>query len=74
VIQRLWRCTWWPQSSKLEDTLGGCDRVSVEMHFEAMIEQFGGVLEGGQSGGGEFGREAQWERRLYSLVNSKSCE
>jgi len=39
VIERVWRCTWRLRSSELRDALGGGDRVSLEMHFEAMIVQ-----------------------------------
>jgi len=78
VIERVWRS----RLSEFGDALGGCDRVSLEMQLEAVIErvwrctcrpcssELGGVLGGGQSGGGKFGRAARLERRLYSLVNS----
>jgi len=33
-----WRCTWRPQSCELRDALGGCDRWSLEMHWESVIE------------------------------------
>jgi hypothetical protein len=42
VIERVWRCTWWPRLSELRDALGGRhrrDRASLEMHFEAVIER-----------------------------------
>jgi hypothetical protein len=38
VIELVWRCTWRPKSSELRDALGGRDRSSVEMHWEAKIE------------------------------------
>ena len=56
--------------------------MSLEIQLEAVIERvwrytwkplsikIGGVLEGGQSGGGKFKREVRQERRLYLLVNS----
>jgi hypothetical protein len=34
----VWRCTWRPRSSELRNALGGRDRSSWEMHWEAVIE------------------------------------
>jgi len=31
--------TWRPYVCEVVDTLGGCDRVSLEMHLEAVIER-----------------------------------
>jgi len=31
--------TWRVESCEFRDTLGGCDRASLEMHFDAMIER-----------------------------------
>jgi len=39
VIERVWRCTWRPRLRELRDALGGHDRASLEMHFEAIIER-----------------------------------
>jgi len=39
VIERAWRCTWRPRSSELRAALGGRDRASLEMHWEAVIER-----------------------------------
>ena len=39
VIERVWRCTWRPRSSKFGDAIGGHDRVTLEMHLEAVIGQ-----------------------------------
>jgi len=38
VIERVWRCTWRPRSSELRDALGGRDRSSLEMCWEAEVE------------------------------------
>jgi hypothetical protein len=38
VIERISRCTSRPRSAELRATLGGCDRLSLEMHLEAEIE------------------------------------
>jgi len=38
VIDTVWRCTWRPRSGVIKDALGGCDRGSLEMHWEAKIE------------------------------------
>ena len=35
VIVRTWRT----ESCDIRDTLGGCDRASLEMHLEAMTER-----------------------------------
>jgi len=35
IIERGWRCTWWPQSSKLT----GCDRARSNNQFVAMLMQ-----------------------------------
>jgi hypothetical protein len=37
MIERVWRCNWRPRLSQLRDALGGRDRVSLEMHWEAVI-------------------------------------
>jgi hypothetical protein len=34
VIERVWR----PESCEFGDTVGGCDRASLEMYLEAVIE------------------------------------
>jgi len=39
VMERVWRCTWRPGSCEFEDTLGGCDRVSLGIHLETMIRR-----------------------------------
>jgi len=39
VIYRVWRCTWSPRLCELRDALEGRDRLSSEMHWEAMIER-----------------------------------
>jgi hypothetical protein len=39
TIDQVWRCTWRLRLSELRDALGGRDQSSVEMHFEALIEQ-----------------------------------
>jgi len=39
LILRGKRCTWRPWSSKFGDALWGRDQASVEIHFEAVIEQ-----------------------------------
>jgi hypothetical protein len=33
------RCTWRPEWSEFEDTLGGCDQAGVEMHLDTVIER-----------------------------------
>jgi hypothetical protein len=38
VIERVWRFTWRLRSSELRDALGGRDRSSLEMHWEAEVE------------------------------------
>jgi hypothetical protein len=38
VIDRVWRWTGRPRSSKLRDALGGRDRANLEMQLEAEIE------------------------------------
>jgi hypothetical protein len=38
-MERVWRCTWRPGWSEFGDALGGRDRASLEMHFEAVIER-----------------------------------
>jgi hypothetical protein len=38
AIELLWRCIWTPRSSELRDGLGGRDRLSLEIDWEAMIE------------------------------------
>jgi hypothetical protein len=38
MIERVWRFTWRPRLSELRDALGGRDRSSLEMHWEAVIE------------------------------------
>jgi len=38
VIERVWRYTWRPRSSEFGDALGGRDRSSLEMHWEAEME------------------------------------
>jgi len=38
VIERVWRGNWRPRLSELRDALGGQDRASLEMHFEAMFK------------------------------------
>jgi hypothetical protein len=37
MIEQIWRCTWRPRLSELRDTLGDCDRVSLEMQLEIEI-------------------------------------
>jgi len=86
VIEWIWRCNWKPWLRDFGDAFGGRNRASLAMHLETVIERawrctwrpwwsgIGGVQKGGQSGGDKFGREAWWERRLYSLVNSYLCE
>ena len=34
VIERVWRCTWRLRLIELRNALGGCNRASLEMHFE----------------------------------------
>jgi hypothetical protein len=38
MIEGTQSCTWRPGSCELGDVLGGLDRLSSEMHFEASIE------------------------------------
>jgi len=38
VIDQVWRCTWRPRSRELRDALGGRDRSSLEIHWEAVRE------------------------------------
>jgi len=38
MIYRVWGCTWRPWSILSGDTLRGCDRGSLQMHLEAVIE------------------------------------
>jgi hypothetical protein len=38
MIAQVWRYNWRPRLSELRDTLGGRDRVSLEMHLEAEID------------------------------------
>jgi hypothetical protein len=38
LIDRVWRCNWRSKLSELRDTLGGRDRVSLEMHLAAKVE------------------------------------
>jgi len=35
----VWGCTWRRQWSVFDDTLGGCDRVNLEMHYEIAIKR-----------------------------------
>jgi len=51
VIERVWRCTWTLRSSELRDALGGRHRASLEMHLEAVIDEFGDALGGRDRGG-----------------------
>jgi len=37
IIERVWRYTWRPHWSEFGDALGGCDRLSLEMHREAQL-------------------------------------
>jgi len=39
VLESNSRCAWKWISTELRDTLQGCDRASLEMHFEALIER-----------------------------------
>ena len=39
LMERVWRYSWRPRSREFGDKLGGRDRVSLEMHLEAVIEQ-----------------------------------
>jgi hypothetical protein len=39
VTEQDWRCNWRPRLSELRDALRCCDRTSLEMHLQAMIEQ-----------------------------------
>jgi hypothetical protein len=38
MIDLVWRCIWRLKSSELGDALGGRDRLSLEMHWEAKVE------------------------------------
>ena len=38
IIKPVWRGIWRPQSGKIGDTPGGCNRANLEMHLEAVIE------------------------------------
>jgi len=38
VIELVWRYTWRQRSSKFGDALGGRNRSSLEMHWEAEME------------------------------------
>ena len=38
VIERVWRCNWRPTLSALRAALGGRDRASLEMHWDAEAE------------------------------------
>ena len=38
MFELVWRCTWRLRSSELRDALGGRDRSSLEMHWEAEVE------------------------------------
>jgi len=38
VIERVWRRSWRPRSREFGDALGGRDRASLELHWEAVIE------------------------------------
>jgi len=39
MIEQVWRCISRPRLSELRDALGGRDRASLEMHFEAVIKR-----------------------------------
>jgi len=38
MIERVWSCTWRLRLSELRDALGGCNRASFEMHWDAEIK------------------------------------
>jgi len=38
AIERVWRCTWRPQSSEFGDALGGRNRASLDEYWEAALE------------------------------------
>jgi len=57
-------CTWRPWSIELGDALWGCDRGSLEMHLQAMIER-----DWRSTSRWSIWRDARRQLRLYSLVN-----
>ena len=70
VIERVWRCNWRQRLSELRDALGGRDQASLEMSWEAVIERVWRSTWRRSIWRLLCGREARWELRLYSLVNS----
>jgi len=71
---KFWRCTWRARSSEPRDALGGRNRSSLEMHWEAVIErvwrctwrpwlsEFGHALGGRDQVNSEMNWEAVTER------------
>jgi hypothetical protein len=39
VFMQIWRYAQRTYSSKFDDTLGGCERVTLDMHLKVMIER-----------------------------------
>ena len=74
MIKRVWRFTWRPGSSDLRDALPDSNRVSLEMHLETMINRECWSAWRQLIWRWLIGKEAQWNLRLYVLVNSNFWE